>query len=346
MIELKIASKAVRYHIYDPIIGGVIGSKRNCIVQFNTDDQNRNTFLGKTPFLDALPFSLVNRLGRKGIHNIIRLNDELFLIIVKGAFLLFDFYRKIIVGRVEYPRGSRPLRNGVCLVGNCILIAEYFMNHANVPVYLYRLNIENFTLDKHLEFDRPYNGLRDKDNYLDGLHIHFVVPMASNCNKVIFSTGDLDPQCGIYVLELDTMEIEAIGFGSQMWRAVSLLQKDGYWYWGTDCPYRKNHIIRYDYTKKTYEKVLTCESPFYYSTIDADGNMYMATTVERPDNHKAIIYRSKDGLTWQPVVEFKKDLWSPKYFGYGIIEFIHGQNYLNTLHVNLSGLHEKPYSIK
>ena len=66
--------------------------------------------------------------------------------------------------------------------------------------------------------------------------------------------------------------------------------------------------------------------------------MFIATTIEDRKKHKAIIYKSSNGVKWDKYIEFKKDLFHVKYFGYGTIEFINNQWELGELIYSLNGL--------
>ncbi|MBS3812150.1 MAG: ATP-binding cassette domain-containing protein, partial [Halanaerobiales bacterium] len=55
---------------------------------------------------------------------------------------------------------------------------------------------------------------------------------------------------------------------------------------------------------------------------------------KRKDNIK----KAHDILDMVGIKEFKKDFWNSRLFGYGIIEFIDGQENLKNLHYNLKGL--------
>ena len=52
-----------------------------------------------------------NRLTRNGIHNVIPLNSETIVVLVKRRFLVFQ--QKSLMVEVQINKGSRPLRQGV-----------------------------------------------------------------------------------------------------------------------------------------------------------------------------------------------------------------------------------------
>jgi hypothetical protein len=172
-------------------------------------------------------------------------------------------------------------------------------------------------------------------------HIHFVCTDLNNKEWIYFGTGDYDNEPGLYKLNIETKKIEIIGEGDQKWRAVDLIQYDNKLIWGTDCEYDQNYIFSYNLSNGHLSRIATIPGPAYYTTRDKLGNLYIGTTIEDRKKHKACILKSNDGQSWKIIKEFKKDMWHSKLFGYGVIEFIHGQENLNKLYYNLVGLKEK-----
>lgn len=66
--------------------------------------------------------------------------------------------------------------------------------------------------------------------------------------------------------------------------------------------------------------------------------MFIGTTIEDRKIHKAVIYKSTDGNYWRPLKTFRKDMFPEVLFGFGTIEFIGGQDKLETLFHNAIGL--------
>jgi len=269
-------------------------------------------------------FPLLNRLLRTGIHNIIPI-EKGYIVVVKKRFLIYNENNQL-VKVFDIPRGSRPLRNSICVEHNYLFFGDYWSNKKREKAHVYRLNLQTYKLEVILS--------------LDVRHIHFVV-LDTKDNQLIIGTGDEDNESIILSFNYKTKEKVIIGEGSQRYRAVSIIQHNELVIWGTDAPDEQNYI--YSYNRKT--KVLNCirkvDGPVYYSTVTKSGVMYMATTIEDKKEHKAILYSSKDGFEWIAIKEFVKDHWHEKYFGYGIIEFIHGQEKIDELYYNRINLYEK-----
>ena len=266
---------------------------------------------------------LYNRALRHGVHNFYKINDGIDCITVKGKIL---FYKdKELFNTLILENGSRPLRSGIVYKDEYIIYSEYYGNKNRDPINLYKYNFFENTKEILYTFDN----IR---------HIHFIQQDINNPSSIYIGTGDLDEECGVYKFDLINFDIRKLGGGSQTWRAVSILQNDKILYWGTDDPDGKNYIMRYDLQGNRLEKVREIDGPAYYSTITKNNDMFVATTIEDRKRHRAIIYKSLDGEKWDEHMEFKKDIFHTKYFGYGLVEFINNQGELEKLVYNLNGL--------
>lgn len=109
---------------------------------------------------------------------------------------------------------------------------------------------------------------------LDGVrHVH-AVQRDPYTGDVWIATGDRDSESKI--ARLVEGELEILGTGSQLWRAVELVFTPNYLLWGTDCPYQDNHMVRVSREEigkdPAPEPLYTVDEPFYYSTsVEIDG---------------------------------------------------------------------------
>lgn len=308
------------YHCYDG--DHIWGSKGDQI--FQSDDLGATWREYLKVHASMVPHSkLYNRLTRSGIHNVIPVDRETIAVLVRKRFLVFR--GKNLIVEVHIHNGSRPLRQGVLKKNDHIIYGEYWNNPERRPVSVYA-------------FD-PYTGdVQVLLSLKDKRHIHFVQQDECDQGMLLIGTGDEDNESGIYRYDLVTGALETIGCGSQDWRAVSLLQKDEYLYWGSDCPYKQNYIYRYCRHTGVAEKIQPISGPAYYSAISSQGRMFLATTIERRSEHRAVVYSSMDGNTWSEEGEWKKDIFPMLLFGFGTIELIHGQEALSDVFINLKGL--------
>lgn len=268
-------------------------------------------------------FEIYNRALRHGIHNFYKINDDIDCVIIKGKILFY--INKKLSNILILNKGSRPLRSGILFRKDHIIYNEYHGNRNREPINIYKYNF----IENKKEIIYTFHNIR---------HIHCIEQNVYDPNNIFIGTGDLDEECGIYNFNLKTQEMKKIGGGSQIWRTVSILQKNNSLYWGTDDPVGKNYIVKYSLNQNKLEKVQEIDGPAYYSTITKKNDMFIATSIEDKNNHRAIIYRNSSGSKWDKYLEFKKDIFHTKYFGYGIIEFINNQEELDNLIFNLVGL--------
>jgi len=314
---------------YDGYIYASYGDK---ILRRKLNDSTWEKYL-RIGDLNILNYSdLYNRALRHGVRNFYKISHEIDAVVIRKKIV---FYRKgELLSRLTIDRGSKPLRNGIAFYSDKIVYGEYFNNGGyltdkeRAPVNLYMYDFLN---DK-LSVLYTFNNIR---------HIHFVQPSVRDNTILYVGTGDLDSESAIFKFDLKTGNIERIGGGSQIWRAVSIIQNGDYIIWGMDSPDEEAYIMRYNLKNSILEKLEKLPGPAYYSTMNRKGEMFVATTVEDRTKHTAVIYRSTDGgKKWVEYKRFRKDIFNEVYFGFGKIEFINNQEQLDELYYNPIGLKE------
>ena len=317
-------SNRILFHAFQD--GTLWASRRNEILK-GTDPGGHFATYAKLP---GMPFNLciplLNRLTRHAIHHILPLSGRSLMVVTKGRLLFLQ--NGAVTHTRTITRGSRPLRSGICVLpDNSIICGDYWGNPDREPVRLY------ISTNQGIDWDILWQSERGQTR-----HIHLVQPVEGYPDHIYFSTGDRDNEAALYRLHLRDRTAQTIGGGAQSWRMVSLVQHRDTLIWGSDCQYQQNHIYRFNLTTRQLEPVQTIPGPAYYSTRDRRGRLYIATTVEDRRRHQAIILSSTDGRSWDVVRTFQKDIWPPKLFGYGVVEFIEGQEKIEHLLYNLKGL--------
>lgn len=276
-------------------------------------------------FLRINHSDLLSRLLRKKIHQVIPY-DEGVVVVIKYKFIFFDS-SGFLKGELKIKRGSRPLKQGVVILNGFLYYGDYWPNKEGLPARLYKVNLATLEPTVLVEFFHVR-------------HIHAVQQDKTLADTLLVCTGDLDTESGIYQVNTFTAQIDIIHEGSQSCRAVSLLQVGRDLIWGSDSPDQINSIYKLNRDlPQQLIKLTEIAGPAYYSTKLASGELLISTGVEDKGRHKAIIYCSLDGgFSWSADWSFVKDIWSPKYFGYGLIEFPYGQSECRTLTFNLIGL--------
>lgn len=265
---------------------------------------------------------LLSRLLRKAIHHLI-VNDQFSLIIVKNKSFILE--NNTII-QIESLYGSRPMifcqsKNGTIFYG------EYQPNFEKKPVHIWKLNLKNKKWDRVWQFN-------------DVRHVHgvFQDPYSED---IWVTTGDEDSESGIWCTHDNFTSLQKIVGGSQQVRAVQLLFSHHHIYFGSDAPDEKNHIYRMDRLGNNIESLCSVGSSIFYG-CKVGKSLFFSTAVEpskiNPTKYVEI-WRSDNGTHWDKVMEFKKDIWSMKYFQYGQVLFPSGP-------IDNSHLYFTPFSTK
>jgi hypothetical protein len=320
--------KTPDFHFHAYSEGLLWASKGNRILASHDGEERFFVYMAVPAGWGKARCGLLNRLMRWGIHQVVPLTKDDLLVVVKGK-LLFVRHEKISHERL-LERGSRPLRTGICVTPDgSIIYGDYWANPRRETVRLY------LSRDRGRTWDILWQSGQSSTR-----HIHLVQPVEGAPDDIYFSTGDYGPEPALYRMNIRTRQLRRIGGGSQVWRMLALLQVGRQLVWGSDCEYEQNYIYRFDLNKDKLIRLQKLPGPAYYAVQDRRGNYYLATTVENRNRHRACILNSTDGTVWHPLRCFQKDIWPPRYFGYGTIEFIRGQENLDTLWINLRGLKE------
>lgn len=275
-------------------------------------------------FINLMP-ELLKRLLRMRVFHEMKYY-EFDIVVIKKNIQIFN--NKQLTHKTSIDRGSRPLKNGLAVVEDKLYYGDYWGNPDREEAYIYEVDLNT--------------GQKEKFYALDWIrHIHFVQLDKYDDDYLLVGTGDSNSESGIYRVNRHSKDMETLGEGAQKYRAVSVIQADDNLFYGSDDPDGENFIYSFDKNTKDLTELKKIEGPAYYSTVDKNGYFYIATTIEDRKRHKAIIYRSKDsGKSWQKYKEFKKDIWHTKYFGYGVVEFVEGQEEREELEYKLVGLKE------
>jgi hypothetical protein len=315
----------VRMHCHDG--ERIWASKGRTIRVFDVASAAKYTQSTISNLSPILRFEYLNRLMRSGIHNILSVNENTNLMVTKGKCLVIR--NGAAVDQFAFPRGNRPLRQGIAVLNDRIYFGDYWPNSHRLPsnVYCYDLHTGILEILVTLEAAR---------------HIHFVQKSEFDEDSILIGTGDENPAVGIYSCNVLSAKLTRIGGDSQVWRAVSVIQRPPYLYWGMDSLGSKREIVRFNIESCDLSMVGTLDGPAYYSATDSVGNLFIGTTIEVRGTHRCCLYCSRDGTHWHRLAEWEKDHMHTKLFGYGFIEFINGQQNSSELFINLIGLRGQP----
>ena len=157
-------------------------------------------------------------------------------------------------------------------------------------------------------------------------------------------TGDRDSECLLYKSTDSGDNWKQVGGGSQLWRAVGLAFRPEAVYWGTDAGWtagtHPNYVMRLDRKTGELERVLEVQGPCHGNATLRDSTLLVSTGVERGENEKdgyAHLWASRDGITWEELIRFKKDIWF-RILQFGVIRFPVGLENCDALVFTCMGL--------
>ncbi len=261
-------------------------------------------------------FGLYRRLFRDGVHAVIPSgdSDESWLVLAHRHIYRVDASGDKVASLWAIQKGSRPLRNGLSMVGKYLYVGDYFGNSDREPVRIYRIEIATGKWECFYEF--PAGQVR---------HIH-LIQYDARIDRLWVGTGDEDSECLLGTLCPKTAQMSWVGGGSQDWRAVSLAFTNNSVYWGTDNHTGGNHIWKLGRDQTQPVLLNDVVGPVYYHSI-LDNGILFATTVEKGEGDQDRYGRLYLVDMQDHVILIgcrRKDMWSSKYFGYGVMEFAEG----------------------
>ena len=283
--------------------------------------------------------AVIRRLLRLGVRSYLQVDDEIFIVFSSGGIFLrqADNGQIAHIGRTRH--GNGPLLYGCCkdASSNCYF-GEYWANPDRISVNIYTWHVDAVGWRPFYSF--PAGTIR---------HIH-AVQFDPFTERVWIATGDKDEESFIGYFEgtLDEPNLVTVASGSQSARAVSLVFTSKYVYWGSDAGKDThitcNWIYRWSRKNGQIERLAPMGGPVYYSTMDAQGRLFVSTGVEgsssEPD-HFARVWMSEDGRNWQEIARWKKDAY-PMLFGYGVLSFPQGVASNGRLYVVGQGVRGAP----
>ena len=262
-------------------------------------------------------FEILSRLFRTGIQNIVLLPSGNLLIIADGVFYRFEFKSNELkkVHKLRY--GRRPLKSGICIDKNQnIYYGEYWLNPDRKEVKIYK------SMDDGITWQPVFTFKRGSIRHIHGLQYD---PFTG---WIWIATGDLDHECKIGFSEDEGLNFNYIGYGSELWRAVTLIFTEKYVFWATDGEREQNYICRWKRPNGPVEKLFSINGPVYNAIYLKNRSILFATGVEKAltewDNY-CRIWGSIDDRDWQEIIKWEKDVWPP-IFGYGTVFFATGQD--------------------
>lgn len=254
------------------------------------------------------------RLFRDGFHALAILPGKHFVAAVPGAIISLTPGETCFRVTHRIARGTRPLHITATPMGQ-LYWGEYFDNPGRDEVHVYSSTDQGFTWNVIYTF--PKGAVR---------HVHNIVYDEWEDSLWVL-TGDNGDECRILKARADFTHVETILSGNQQARAVALLPRQEGLYFSSDTPFEQNYIYRFD-RRGHLVRLSEVNSSSIYGCRVAES-LFFSTMVE-PSNvnrsSEARLYGNLHGSGWTPLLEWKKDCWSMRWFQYGNIVLPDGHN--------------------
>lgn len=256
-------------------------------------------------------FKLTRRLLRAEITCFYTLYDDTQLAIAKKGIFRRKNDEKDFIKICSIPRGSKPLNLCIPPSGH-IFFGEYFQNVDNLPIHIYKLNVEDGSLEK------VYTFKQGEINHIHGLFFDKFT------NRIWTVTGDAEHECIIGYTVDEFKSFVEVFRGGQEYRCCQMFFYPDFIVYATDSQFIPNVIKKID--RQTLE--ITELQSVQGSVIkggQTGGVSYLSTTVEPSTvntDQYAHLWVSKDGLHWEERYKAKKDR-MPAIMQFGTFEFPH-----------------------
>lgn len=284
-------------------VNGEILFSRNMGGSWHKWDQVKNGFIGWC--LEKFP--LVSRLFRKGVHHYFYTTKESAVVVDKDICIVGQDRSRTCSRLV----GSRPMV--ICYSNETFYYGEYRSNPERSPVHIWKWNPTSHNWQTAWTFSEVR-------------HVHgvFEDPFTGH---IWVTTGDADQESAIWKTRNDFQNVERVSGGSQQLRTVQLLFTEEFVYFGSDAPGEVNYIYRMRRDGSELQQLCRVGGSVFYG-CKVGHSLFFSTAVEPSEVNRsgcAEVWSSHDGSTWFKLVEFKKDMYSMKYFQYGQVLFPAGE---------------------
>jgi phosphoribosyl-AMP cyclohydrolase len=257
---------------------------------------------------------LAFRLFRDGFHALVVLASGHIVAAMPGSILT------LAPGEGEFRvshrvlRGTRPLHLAVT-PDDHIFWGEYFDNPGRDEVHIYASTDRGDSW--HVAHTFPRGAIR---------HVHNIVyDECADCLWVL--TGDNGDECRILRVSCDFKSVDVVLAGNQQARAVALVPTAEGLYFSSDTPLESNHIYCLERGGKLAGVASLSSSSIFGCRVGEA--LFFSTMVEpsrvNPDP-TVRLYGSRDGRDWQPLLQWRKDLWPMSLFQYGNALLPDGRN--------------------
>jgi len=271
-------------------------------------------------------FRLASRLCRDGFHALAVLSSGHIVGAVPGRIIALAPGETEFHTRYKLMRGRRPLH---ITTGpdDHLVWGEYIDNPERAEVHIYASTDHGEHWDVAYTF--PKSTIR---------HVHNIVyDPWDKCYWVL--TGDVGSECRILRFSLDFKNVDTVLSGGQQARSAALIPTCDALYFSTDTPLEANYVYRLARTGKLANVASMSGSSIYGCRVGS--SIFFSTMVEpsqaNPERN-VCLFGTSDGLNWQRLLQWPKDIWPPKLFQYANAFLPDGDNDTGLLALTTIGV--------
>lgn len=311
---LTIDQEVIHYYEKDTTI-----SSKASVLKIKQNDQAESYQMPRSIRDYFFPFRIFRRLLRIDKCNVFKIDEDFvkFLVLRRGKVYIFDRVKNVFEYKFDLKNCRNVLHNSICQTpSGKIIFGEYGANPNLKPVPIY--------------FSDDYGQSWCEVNlFSDGeiKHIHCIRydPYTAD---IWVMTGDYKGQCKILICDNSLQIKECIGDGGQDWRTCDVIFREEFVFWGMDSPLKPPFMVKFSRKMKTIDKIYSFDGPVWYVKSFSDGVTLVGVTVEpgpSVQTKSAQIIATKNFEDWNVVAEFEKDIWSMKWFKFGVLCFADGR---------------------
>lgn len=255
---------------------------------------------------------ITRRLFRQDVYHIAPVDEQIVVVFAFRAIFVCNWYEGKVESGPTQICGSRPL--AVCRAPHGTLYyGEYRGDRRRSPADIFGSD------DQGRSWRSVYR--------LDGVrHVHGVYYDPFE-DALWVTTGDTDAESAVWVSEDRFRSLRKVLGGNQQSRVIRLLFTPEHVYFGTDAPEVENHIYRLCRHTRHVEQLARVGGPVFHGCKTASG-LFFSTACE-PSNvnrrREAVVWYSREGESWRPILRYRKDLLPMRWFQYGQVFFVDGQ---------------------
>jgi hypothetical protein len=259
----------------------------------------------------AGPVRLARRFGRLDQCTLTPLGDQ-WIAIRNGAVQRFD----PATGALERIGALRQCRVPLQLYAgdDVILFGEYGSNPERRSVPLWRI----------VPGGAPEIVYAFEPGRARHIHGAFRDPFSG---RFWICSGDFEHESWLVNADADFRDVEVIGDGSQMYRAVTMFFFEDRIVWLTDSQFVQNHVMTMDRRTGVVTQGAPVPSPVWFGRAFRDGLLLAGCAWEHGAGcmrDGATLLASRDGDAWHELAFWKKDRWPAPWFRDGVIRFAPG----------------------